>query len=66
MSFPVEWKSDAALRTYKALRAANPHLPEPHLVTVDEIDIHMGSDAKMASVSLRVFIALPESWAVAE
>lgn len=63
MTDPIKnWKSDAALRVYESLRLSNPHLPEPRLVTLDEIRVNLGGDSALPTLSLRVFITLPEAW----
>lgn len=63
MTDPIKnWKSDAALKTYEELRLSNPHLPEPRLVTLDEIQVNLGGGSALPTLSLRAFITLPESW----
>jgi hypothetical protein len=55
------YDQDAARLMYSALREANPHLPDPKLVTTSELELRCGAD-DMPTLTLEVFVAIPESF----
>jgi hypothetical protein len=59
---PITLNREAARRTYEALRETNPHLPPADLVgAAGAIKLTFGPE-QMTTLSLEVFVEVPESW----
>lgn len=62
MTFPTRTPAEQErLDVYNALRAGNPHLPPPSRVAARGFVVDYGSDVKLPTITLTVFLDPPKA-----